>query len=52
MGASGFMKPGRLEELGWAYEARFYVFGLGPKPEPPKTTLDEFWLKGPESTLF
>ena len=23
------MKPGRLEELGWAYEARFYVFGLG-----------------------
>ena len=29
MGASGFMKPGRLEELGWAYEARFYVFGLG-----------------------
>ena len=23
------MKPGRLEELGWAYEARYYVFGLG-----------------------
>ena len=22
------MKPGRLEELGWAYETRFYVFGL------------------------